>query len=38
MDLRMVWYGMVWYGIDLSGSGEGQMGGSCEHGNELLVA
>jgi hypothetical protein len=26
-----------WYGLDRSGSGQGPMEGSCEHGNELRV-
>jgi hypothetical protein len=24
-----------WFGLDLSGSVQGQMAGSCDHGNEL---
>jgi hypothetical protein len=26
---------MEWYGMDLSGLGQGSVDGSCEHGNEL---
>jgi hypothetical protein len=26
---------MGWYGLDQSGPGQGPVGGSCEHGNEL---
>jgi hypothetical protein len=26
---------MGWYGLDRSGSGKGQVEGSCQHGNEL---
>jgi hypothetical protein len=25
---------MGWYGLDSSGSGQGPVAGSCEHGNE----
>jgi hypothetical protein len=25
---------MGWYGLDLSGSGQGPVDGSCDHGNE----
>jgi hypothetical protein len=28
--------GMVWYGLDLSGSEECPLASSCEHGNEIL--
>jgi hypothetical protein len=26
---------MEWHGLDLSGSGQGAVEGSCEHGNKL---
>jgi hypothetical protein len=35
MDLRE--RGWWWYRLDSSGSGQGPVKGSCEHGNEVIV-
>jgi hypothetical protein len=32
MDLRKIGWG--WYGLDWSGSGQGPVEGSCEHGKD----
>jgi hypothetical protein len=35
IDLREIgWDGMGWYGLDGTGSGQGPVEGSCEHGDE----
>jgi hypothetical protein len=35
MNLReIVWAGMDWIGLDLSGAGYGRVEASCEHGNK----
>jgi hypothetical protein len=35
-NIKMYFKEMGWYGLDLSGSRQGPVSSSCEHGNELM--